>query len=178
VAQERGGSEIKESKQERLSYRAIFALPGLKQVLAVFFCYCAVETITGLRGATYLVTVRNITKEMAARWIALYYGGITAGRFLSGFLTIVFNNRQMVRLGQIAAVCGVVVVLLPGDSAILPGVFLIGLGFAPIYPSLLHETPRNFDSAHSQAIIGMQMASAYIGATLMPPLFGKVDSEK
>ncbi|MDR1786800.1 MAG: MFS transporter [Spirochaetaceae bacterium] len=161
------------NKHGGLPYRRIFALPGLKQVLGAFFCYCAVETITGLWGATYLVTVRNIAKETAARWIALYYGGITAGRFLSGFLTMVFNNRSMVRLGQIAALCGVAVLTLPFDRTILPGIFMLGLGFAPMYPSLIHETPRNFGNAYSQAIIGLQMASAYIGTTLMPPLFGK-----
>ncbi|MCL1931297.1 MAG: MFS transporter, partial [Treponema sp.] len=110
-------------------------------------------------------------------WISLYYIGITAGRFISGFVTMKLNNRQMVRLGQIITGCGIVTLLLPlGNSVLLPGFFMIGLGCAPVYPSLLHETPQNFGEEYSQAIMGIQMGSAYIGITLMPPLFGRIAS--
>jgi fucose permease len=120
---------------------------------------------------------RNIPPNTAAQWISLYYIGITFGRFLSGFLTIKLNNWQMVRLGQVFIACGIVMLLLPFDAALLlPAFFIIGLGCAPIYPSLLHETPVSFGAEHSQAIIGMQMAFAYIGTTFMPPLFGRIAS--
>jgi fucose permease len=154
--------------------RQLLSLPGLKQMLVVFFCYCTIETVTGLWGASYLVTVRNISPENAARWIALYYLGITAGRLLSGFLSIKMTNRQMVRAGQGLIAGGIVMLLLPLDSTLLSGLFMIGLGCAPIFPSLLHETPQNFGREYSQAVMGVQMASAYIGTTLMPPLFGQV----
>ncbi|GHU48563.1 hypothetical protein FACS1894200_05850 [Spirochaetia bacterium] len=121
---------------------------------------------------------RGIAPEIAAQWIALFYIGITAGRFVSGFITIKLSNRQMVRLGQSLIAVGIVVLALPfEDAALLPGLFLIGLGCAPIYPSLLHETPHNFGKEYSQAIMGIQMASAYIGTTLMPPLFGALASK-
>ena len=158
-----------------MKFKQLFRIVGVKHVLTAFFCYCAIETVTGLWGSSYLVMAKNIPPEIAAQWIALYYLGITAGRFISGFGTMKLSNRQMVRLGQILIGGGIVVLVLPfGNSALLPGLFMIGLGCAPIYPSLLHETPKNFGGEYSQAIMGIQMASAYIGTTLMPPLFGRL----
>jgi fucose permease len=163
------------SKGNPIKLKSIFSIIGVKEVLIAFFCYCTIETITGLWGASYLVIVKEISPEIAARWIALYYIGITIGRFISGFVTLKFNNRQMVRLGQAIIGCGIIVFVLPfGNNALLPGLFMIGLGCAPIFPSLLHETPKNFGTDYSQAIMGIQMASAYIGTTFMPPLFGGI----
>jgi fucose permease len=157
----------------------LFHITGVKQVLTAFFCYCTIETITGLWGSSYLVTVKNISPKIAAQWIALYYMGITAGRFISGFITMKLKSRQMIRLGQGIIACGIIVLVLPlGNNALLPGLFMIGLGCAPIFPSLLHETPENFGEEHSQAIMGLQMASAYIGTTLMPPIFGWIASNR
>jgi fucose permease len=166
-----------ETKKRSLTFGGLFGIAGVKPVLVAFFCYCSIEITAGLWGSSYLVTARNVAPEIAARWIALYYVGITFGRFVSGFLTLKFNNRQMVRLGQALVLCGAAALLLPfGTFSLLPGLFMIGLGCAPIYPSLLHETPDNFGAENSQAIMGIQMASAYVGSTLMPPLFGKIAS--
>jgi fucose permease len=155
----------------------LFNTAGVKQILAAFFCYCSLESTTGLWGSSFLVIEKNISPEIAARWISLYYIGITFGRFISGFLTMKLNNRKMVRLGQALICCGIIALVLPvGRVLLLPGFFIIGLGCAPIYPSLLHETPKNFGSDKSQAIMGIQMASAYIGTTFMPPLFGRITS--
>jgi fucose permease len=165
------------SKNKKIKFIELFRIAGVKQILVVFFCYCAIETTTGLWGSSYLVMTRNIPPEVAAQWISLYYIGITSGRFISGFLTIKLNNRQMIRLGQGLIACGVIALLLPFDNILLlPGFFIIGLGCAPIYPSLLHETPNNFGNEYSQAIMGIQMACAYIGTTFMPPLFGRMAS--
>jgi fucose permease len=165
------------TKQRPIKYREVFRIPGIKQILAAFFCYCSIEQVTGLWGSSYLVIARNISPQIAAQWIALYYGGIMAGRFISGFLTIKLNNRQMVRLGQGLIACGIIALFLPlGALSLLPGFFIIGLGCAPVYPSLLHETPENFGSEYSQVIMGIQMATAYIGITIMPPLFGWIAS--
>jgi len=156
-----------------VKFADIFRITGVKEALIAFFCYCSIETVTGLWGASFLVEEKGISKEIAAKWIALFFIGITAGRFISGFVTMKLNNRQMVRLGQIIIGCGIVVLILPfGNLTLLPGLFLIGLGCAPIYPSLLHETPKNFGGEYSQAIMGIQMGSAYVGTTLMPPTFG------
>jgi len=160
-----------------INFKEIFQIAGVKQILIAFFCYCSLETTAGLWGSSFLVMEKNASPEMAAQWISLYYIGITSGRFISGFLTMKLTNRQMVRLGQALIACGIILLMLPIDrKLLLPGFFIIGLGCAPIYPSLLHETPRNFGSEKSQAIMGIQMASAYIGTTFMPPLFGKITS--
>jgi fucose permease len=166
----------KNETPQGISFKELFHTAGVKQVMAAFFCYCSLETTTGLWGSSFLVMVRNISPETAARWISLYYIGITSGRFISGFLTMKLNNRQMIRLGQVVIACGIIAVVLPVDWLLLPGFFITGLGCAPIYPSLIHETPRNFGSEKSQAVIGIQMASAYVGTTFMPPLFGKIAS--
>jgi len=166
----------KSESSKGIKFKELFQIAGVKQILVAFFCYCSLETTTGLWGSSFLVMEKNISPETAAQWISLYYIGITAGRFISGFLTMKLNNRQMVRLGQAFIACGIIALMLPIGWLLLPGFFIIGLGCAPIYPSLLHETPRNFGSEKSQAIMGIQMASAYIGTTFMPPLFGQVTS--
>jgi fucose permease len=172
-----GGTGGQKTKQAPLKINQLFQITGVKQALITFFCYCTIESTAGLWGSSYLVTVRNIPAEIAARWIALYFIGITLGRLMSGFLSIRLNNRRMIRLGQCLIACGIVILSLPGgNNMLLPGFLVIGLGCAPIFPGLLHETPENFGKEHSQAIMGIQMASAYAGTTLMPPLFGKIAS--
>lgn len=166
-------SKSEETHQQILSVRQLIGLPGAKQALLAFFCYCAIEYTVGLWGSSYLVTIHGIPAETAASWISLYYIGITFGRFLSGFLAIKLRHKQMVQLGQLLIGTGVVVLLLPiQGNFLLAGLFLIGIGCAPIYPSLLHETPNNFGSRYSQSVMGVQMACAYVGTTFMPPLFG------
>lgn len=162
-----------ETGQQALSKRQLVDLPGAKQVLLAFFCYCGIEHTVGLWGSSYLVTIRGIPAATAASWISLYFVGITFGRFLSGFLAIKLRHKQMVQFGQILIGAGIVVLFLPIQGYfVLTGLFLIGLGLAPIYPSLIHETPINFGSEYSQSMIGLQMACAYVGTTCMPPLFG------
>jgi len=166
-------SKSEETCQQILSIRQLIGLPGAKQALLAFFCYCAIENTVGLWGSSYLVTVHGISAATAASWISLYYFGITFGRLLSGFLAMKLRHRQMVQLGQLLIGVGVIVLLLPVQvNFLLVGLFLIGLGCAPIYPSLLHETPNNFGSRYSQSVMGVQMACAYVGTTFMPPLFG------
>ncbi|MCL2231365.1 MAG: MFS transporter, partial [Treponema sp.] len=164
------------AKSEPVNYKKLFSIAGIKEALVAFFCYCSLETVAGLWGASYLVTIRNFSPEIAAQWVSLYYIGITAGRFVSGFITMKMNNRQMVRMGQIIIACGIIVLALPFEYCALAGLFLIGLGCAPIYPSLLHETPINFGREFSQAAIGIQMGCAYVGTAIMPPIFGWIAS--
>jgi len=164
-------------KHRSIKFKEIFSVPGVKEVLLTFFCYCTIELTVGLWGASFLVTEKNISPEIAARWISLYYIGITAGRFISGFITMKMTNRQMIRLGQIIIGCGIIILVLPFSNAtLLPGLFMIGLGCAPIFPSLIHETPKNFGKEYSQVIMGLQVGSAYVGTTIMPPLFGLLAS--
>lgn len=155
-----------------LKFAQLLKLPGAKPALLTFFLYCAIEATVGLWGSSYLVS-RNISPEVAASWIALYYAGITIGRFASGFLTMKLKHKQMVQLGEIFIGAGVVLLFLPfSGNLLLVSLFLIGVGCAPIFPSLLHETPDNFGSEYSQSIMGIQMSCAYVGITFMPPLFG------
>ena len=161
-------------KQERtLSLREIFAIPGAREVMLAFFCYCAVEQSAGLWASSYLVFDHGISAETAASYASLFFVGITAGRFLSGFLSMRFNDGTMVRIGQATVALGILMLLLPlGERLALIALPVIGLGCAPIYPSIIHATPYRFGADKSQAIIGVQMASAYVGTCIMPPLFG------
>lgn len=147
--------------------------PGVKAALTAFFFYSALELTTGLWGSSYMVAIRGISPETAAKWISLFYLGITAGRFFSGFLTLRFSDDTMVRLGEGTAIVGIVLMLLPLHNLFLcVGLILTGLGCAPIYPSLLHATPQRFGAALSQSLMGTQMAISYLGSTTMPPVSG------
>ena len=151
----------------------VLAIPGAKAVMLTFFCYCALEGTAGLWASSYLVLQRGVDAKTAAGFASLFYLGITAGRAASGFLTLRFNDTQMIRLGQGILLTGILALALPlGQGTALAGFALIGLGCAPIYPSIIHATPAHFGAERSQAVIGVQMACAYVGSCAMPPLFG------
>jgi len=161
------------ARREPLALREIIRIPGAKEVLVAFFCYCALEQTAILWGSTYLVRLLNVDKERAASLASMFFIGITSGRFLSGFMTMKFSDENMVRLGEGIILLGVIVMLLPvGETAAIAGLILIGLGCAPLYPCVIHSTPAHFGEENSQAIIGVQMASAYSGTLLMPPVYG------
>ena len=156
-----------------LNLKEIFALPGAKAVMITFFCYCALEQTAGLWAGSYLVLHRGLSEETAATFASLFYLGITVGRACSGFLTMKFNDSSMIRMGQSLIVVGIAALLLaPTDTIVFIGLIFVGLGCAPIYPCIIHSTPDHFGADRSQAIIGVQMASAYIGTCLAPPVFG------
>ena len=146
---------------------------GRKRNYDNIFCYCALEQTTALWASSYLVFNKGIDSDTAAFFASLFFIGITIGRAINGFLTIKMNDTQLIRLGQAIVVAGIIAMLLPfGNIVALAGFILIGLGCAPIYPCIIHSTPENFGIHNSQAIIGVQMASAYVGNIIMPPLFG------
>lgn len=162
-------------KEKALTLKQIVAIPGAKAILITFFCYCALEQTAGLWAGSYLALFRGYTTEAAAEYAALFYLGITVGRAFSGFLTIKFSDVQMVRLGSAIVLLGIVTLLLPLTGYAAPaGLVLIGLGCAPVYPCIIHSTPAHFGTDKSQAVIGVQMAFAYVGTSLMPPLFGLI----
>lgn len=154
----------------------VLKIRGVRFVLLAFFGYCALETTTGLWASSYLVTYRGIDADTAARFASLFYLGITFGRFLCGFLADRAGDKRLIRFGMITILVGIVMVWLPVKWNLLAllGLIVIGFGCAPVYPSLIHSTPANFGKENSQAIIGIQMASAYLGSTFMPPLFGLI----
>lgn len=168
-------SENSQAQPSALSIRNILRIPGAKEVMVCFFCYCAVEQTAALWASSYLTLYKGVPAETAARFAGMFFIGITVGRALSGFITMKLNDVQMIRLGQGLIGAGVLIMLLPlGAGASLAGLIIIGLGCAPIYPCIIHSTPDRFGADRSQAIIGVQMASAYVGTCLMPPLFGLI----
>ena len=156
-----------------LTIKKILAIPGAKEVLIAFFCYCALEQTAILWGSSYLVVHNGMEEERAASLASLFLLGLTFGRALNGFLTYKLNDTNLIRLGEGVIALGALIMVLPlGDMASFAGLMLCGLGCAPIYPCIIHSTPDHFGEENSQAIIGVQMASAYIGICCMPPLFG------
>ena len=151
----------------------LMKVPGVPEVMCCFALYSGVETVTGMWAASYCTLVRGLDAVTAASWASLFYLGITVGRFLSGFLTMKFNDHQMIRIGQVLIAVGIALVFLPaGNTCLRSGLVTIGLGCAPIYPCIIHETPANFGKSLSMAMTGIQMAAAYTGTTLFSPLFG------
>ena len=157
-----------------LGVRGALRIPGVPLVLTAFCAYCGAETTAGLWSASFLVGVRGISPQLAARFASLFYLGITFGRFLNGFVADRMGDRRMIRVGIGVMLSGILLILIPLGSELpaLAGLVIFGLGCAPVYPSIIHSTPANFGKENSQAIIGIQMASAYVGSTFMPPLFG------
>jgi len=153
-------------------------IKGAKLALASFFFYCGIEATMGLWGSSFLVNIKGLDVATAAKWVATYYAGITIGRFVTGFITMKLSNKIIIRIGQSITLVGGILLLLP-----LPTVFslisfiMIGLGCAPVFPCMIHETPARFGKEHSQTIIGYQMAFAYIGITFLPPLLGLIAAQ-
>ena len=164
-----------EKRRKPLSLKEIFDIPGAKQIMIAFFCCCALEQTAILWGSSYLVLNNGMDEERAATFASLFLTGLTLGRALNGFLTFKFNDTNLIRLGETIIGLGVITMLLPlGNTASFAGLILCGLGVAPVYPCVIHSTPAHFGEENSQALIGVQMACAYIGICCMPPLFGLI----
>ncbi len=169
----RRGEGQRNAEKKPLSLREIFGIAGAGEIMLAFFAYCALEQTVGLWASSYLVFYKGVETERAAFFAALFFIGITAGRGLNGFLSMRWHDRQLIRLGLSVILLGIIVLLLPfGEVFSLGGLILIGLGCAPVYPCIIHSTPENFGAERSQALIGVQMASAYLGSLTMPSVFG------
>ena len=171
-------NETEQEQKDRplLGLRGALRIPGVPYILIAFFAYCAAESTAGLWASSYLVEYRGIDAQTAASFASLFYLGITLGRFLNGFIADKLGDRRLIRIGAAVMGLGVVLIALPvsWNALALGGLVVFGLGCAPVYPSVIHSTPNNFGKENSQAIIGIQMASAYTGTTFMPPLFGLI----
>lgn len=166
---------LKEGENRPLSIAEIVRIPGAGEILAAFFCYSALEQTTGLWAGSYLVLCRGFSAEEAAAFVSLFFLGITAGRAVSGFLTVKVGDTGMIHLGEAVILSGMLCFFLPfGNQTAAAGLILTGLGCAPVYPSIIHSTPEHFGADKSQAVIGVQMAFAYVGSLSMPPLFGVI----
>ena len=167
----RRGSDA-EADVKPLPMGQVIAIPGAKQIMLTFFCYCAIESTAGLWASSYLVDRHGMDKPNAATFALLYFAGITVGRFLNGFVADKFGDKTMIRVGWCVQTIGLVLILIPSVYTALVGLCVLGLGCAPVYPSIIHSTPTHFGRENSHAIVGIQMAFAYCGATFMPPVFG------
>ena len=167
-------TETEVSKSVSLSFKQIFLIPGAITCFIMFFCYCALEQTAMLWASSYLVQNNNLQEEIAAMLASMFCIGITLGRIINGFLTYKLNDKKLIRLGMFILVVAVGLLFIPSTVTTIIGFVLIGLGCAPIYPSIIHSTPEMFGSENSQAMIGVQMACAYSGVLLMPPLFGLI----
>ena len=163
-------------EQKNIGLLGALKIKGVPFILIGFFTYCAAEATAMQWASTYFVEVKHISEAQAAQFASLFYIGITAGRFLSGFVSAKIGDRRMIVIGASVLTLGIILLVIPVTAAelSLAGFVIIGLGCAPIYPSIIHSTPANFGAENSGAIIGIQMASAYVGSTFIPPLFGLI----
>lgn len=166
-------SESSDEKIEKSSFAELIKLPGIKSTWLVFFGSCALEYVGGTWSSSFLVNSRGITVDRAALFVTVYYGGIAFGRFLSGIFSSKLKPQQIILIGTILIIPAIVLVSQPFiPNLIAVGMFLIGLGNGPLYPNMVHLTPIRFGAQRSQAVMGSQMAAAYIGILSMPTLTG------
>lgn len=172
-------TEVKTKTSEPKTLVQSFKIKGVKPVLVCFMLYTAMESTLGLWGASYLTGIKNFTPAKAAAWVSLFYTGITVGRGLCGFLSLKLNNKSLIRLGVCNALFASALLMLGfffrlGNVPTLLGFVLFGLGCAPIFPAMLHETPVRFGKEDAAQIMGFQMAVAYTSITIVPPTFGLI----
>jgi len=169
-----GGVPNAKERGKAMSLPQILQIKGVKLVLPAFCAFCAIEFSTMLWASSYLVLHRGIAEEVAARYGALFFWGMTVGRFLGGIIADKIGDRNMIRGSMAIMIMGVIMIMLPisPDQPSLVGLVVLGLGCASVYPSIIHSTPFNFGEENSRAIIGVQMAGAYTGSTFIPPLLG------
>ncbi|MBQ7525183.1 MAG: MFS transporter [Abditibacteriota bacterium] len=168
-----------EGKQtEPIPLREVLRIPGVGYITTAFFAYCAFEGVTFIWTGSFLVNIRNLTPPTAARYMSLFLLGMTTGRIINGFLSYKLSDKALIKLGCIVTFVGVLIVMIPHVPGVITaaGILIAGLGCAPIYPAIIHSTPDNFGEDKSQAVIGVQMAAAYLGITFVPPLFGALSS--
>ncbi len=172
-------TEAKEQKAETARKGLLYPLKvkGVKVALVSFLFYCGVESTMGLWGSSFLVRAKGLDAATAAAWVSSFYGSITVGRLITGFVTMKVGNKTLIRMGELTILAGAILLILPLPNYFSPaGFVLIGLGCAPIFPCMLHETPVRFGKEDAQVIMGFQMSTAYAGATFLPPVFGFITS--
>lgn len=156
--------------------QSIFKIKGVIFILYAFLCYCAAESTVMIWTSTYLFQTKGISEEIAASYGSLVFIGLTLGRFISGFVSNYFKDKMMIRMGLFISLIGMILLMVPVENIIVSiiGFIIIGFGFGPVYPSIIHSTPINFGEENSQSIIGIEMAFAYMGSTFVAPLFGLI----
>lgn len=170
-------SEDQEELQESAGIRESLSVPGLVFTLIAFFAYCSGEATCFLWVPSYFAgTKAGMSKELIASFGSLIFGGIMFGRIISGFVSDKLGDRKLIRIGIIVEMLGIALVLLPAEHYLVAaaGYVITGIGMGPVYPAIQHMAPENFGRKYSAAAIGLQMASAYVGSTFMPMVFGQI----
>lgn len=172
---EKSLDEVADEPRQSVGLIGSLKIRGVPYVLLGFLGYCAAESTVMVWASTYFFEAKSTTEEVAAALGSLFFIGMTVGRFFAGFISNRIGDKNMIRIGLAVSAVGVIIIAIPASLPLaISGFLLIGLGFAPIYPSIIHSTPNSFGKENSQAIIGIQMAAAYLGATLAPPIFGLI----
>jgi fucose permease len=164
--------EKEKTDKKPVPYKSLIAVPGVKMALLAFLIYCGMEYLCGVWGATFFVGAKGFAADTAARLVSSFYLGITAGRLASGFLTIKVSDKSLIFGGGVLVAAGIALLIMPVHSLNMAAFPLMGLGSAPLYPCLMHSTPRFFGEERAPGVIGMQMSAAGMGGMLIPPLFG------
>ncbi|MEK5237433.1 MFS transporter [Paenibacillus sp. FSL L8-0470] len=170
---EKGRIEEGSDEKKLVSNREALRIPGVKMSMVTMLCYNGSETAAGLWMASFFIGNKGVSPGTAAALSSLFYIGIIIGRIISGFLSTNVSSKNLIRYGGIVGCFGLLILVLPVPYWISAGaLFIVGLGGAPIYPSIVHSTPERFGKIASPSVIGLAMASAYTGSTLIPSLMG------
>ena len=173
----RSGSKADEGNEAGACIREALKVPGVVPTLIAFFAYCSGEATCFLWTSSYFAgTKEGLSAGMIASFGSLIFGGLMLGRLVSGFVSNRLGDRRLIRIGIGVELAGILLVMLPVGHY-LPaaiGFVVIGAGMGPVYPAIQHMAPANFGKRYSAAVIGLQMASAYVGSTFMPMVFGNL----
>ena len=167
-------NENVEEQDEKLSLKDILKLKGALTSILSQGLYCSMEFLIGTWGASFLVNTQKFSPDVAARWISLYFCGIMLGRLISGFISIKATDNTLIRGGIATAFLGMILLALPLGSISVAGLFLIGVGFGPIFPSILHSVPERFGAKYSADLTGFHMGGAYAVGFAVQLAFGYI----
>lgn len=170
-------TDRQEEKEETAGIREALKRPGVVLTLIAFFAYCSGEATCFLWTSSYFAGVKEgLSDRLIASFGSLIFGGLMLGRLISGFVSNRLGDRRLIRIGILVEVLGILLAMIPVESYIPAaiGFVVIGMGMGPVYPAIQHMAPTNFGEKYSASVIGLQMASAYVGSTLMPMVFGNL----
>ena len=173
-------ADFSEEIEEVAGIREALKRPGVILTLIAFFAYCSGEATCFLWTSSYFAGVKEgISDRLIASFGSLIFGGLMLGRLISGFISNRLGDRLLIRIGIVVELFGILLVMIPVSSYIPAaiGFVVIGTGMGPVYPAIQHMAPKNFGEKYSAAVIGLQMASAYIGSTFMPMVFGNIQEK-
>ena len=169
------GKEEEEDHSDSVGIKEALKVPAVIFTLIAFYAYCAGEATCFLWTPSYFAgTKSGLSAETIASFGSLIFGGLMLGRLISGFISNKLGDRRLIRIGIFVELLGIIMVFLPVESYMVAaaGFVVIGTGMGPVYPAIQHMAPANFGKKYSAAVIGLQMAAAYVGSTFMPMIFG------